>query len=670
MATKAAGIVRGKQDRRYGGVFLLTVALVFSWASISEAQTYLCPPAPEGVYGLPGPPKFADTPDSFSSQLDDPRWNGAWREDFINSSSTDAGVRILNDGSNLFMSLQATVDPDSTGPHAGSDAIYLGFATYDSVNGKNGLVGVIVQITFMSAPPTSGLTNDPNLVVTSNWWKTTDGGATWPKSVPQGWASPTNVHDWTGPGTANGAAWAFNAKISLADLGTALGLSGALTGPFLMWYEIDVATSATTVPYAWPAGTAIEFDTTTAPCSPASKCALEPLNTWGVVYPSVAANCPTGISIDPMSIGVANGESGGIPGTVVHYGIGNPSNDFIADMVDTGGNAIQTGSVKGEFRIADWGSQIGVNGTWKSVVTTGNPPVAAVGTNGTSGSQVSLPCDNQPPAAGVNSCYQLPLGAPSDQCLLVELSQNGGAADVKFVHDSARRNMDFVNASTFERSATLSIAGLPPLAGSAGTRDIYVYVRTLHMPSVTDGNHQAPIPPPVPPVVKVGERNRAAAVNQGPPRYRMTTYERIASVTPTYEVHVYHDTGRTRVENGHTLHVLEPQGAFGYFVQHAGDLSGWKHALTGEGFVLEEIGPNFYRAKVPDNGSLRVHTTIRSCQRHLFGLINLCGHSLAGCGGCQCTVGNTGVPSGAAVFALATLMILYRRRRGPRGGSR
>ena len=114
---------------------------------------------------------------------------------------------------------------------------------------------------------------------------------------------------------------------------------------------------------------------------------------------------------------------------------------------------------------------------------------------------------------------------------------------------------------------------------------------------------------------------------------------------------------------GQTRRVLEPQAPFGYFVEHAGDLSGWKHALVGEGFVLEEISPNFYHAKVPDNGSVRVRTTIESCQKHLFGIINTCGDAPAGCGGCQCSLGEHGPAHGGANLIAAAAAIVLRRRR-------
>jgi hypothetical protein len=653
--------------RRSGVVWSLavTLALTGAFASRAAAQTYLCPPAPEGVYGLPGGPRFTETPapDSFAPQLDDPRWNGAWREDFSVSSSTEASARILNDGTSLFVSLQATADPD--GAQIGSDAVYLGFS-------QDGTTGVVVKILMDAAPPAGGFTNDSTSVSSATWWKTTNGGSSpWTKQGPQSWATPSNVHLWTGDGTANGAAWAFNAKLSLADLGTALGLGGPLGGQFLMWYQIDIETASTTAHYAWPAGATIEFNTTTAPCTSASVCAVMTVGSFGVVNPTSTANCPTGISIDPMSIGTTPVTSG-VPDTTVHFGSGHPANNFVAELTNTDTlNPPTASSVQGRFRIADWGSQIGVGGSWTDVATVGTSSTAAHGTNGASPSEVLLNCINPPFNATNNSCYQLPAGAPSDQCLLVELSQNNGSG-MRFVHDSARRNMDFVSASTFERSAEISLKGLAPLPGSPGTRDVYIYVRTLHLPAVTDGNHQAPVPPPVPPVVKGADgRNRgaaagagaAAAGNQGAPRYRMNTYERIASVTPTYEVHVYHDTGRTETAGGQTRHVLEPQAPFGYFVQHAGNLSGWKHALVGEGFVLDEIAPNFYHAKIPDNGSVRVRTTIKSCQKRLFGLVNSCGDSLAGCGGCQCSLGDTDIPAFTPIFVLAAAAVMFGRRR-------
>jgi hypothetical protein len=228
--------------------------------------------------------------------------------------------------------------------------------------------------------------------------------------------------------------------------------------------------------------------------------------------------------------------------------------------------------------------------------------------------------------------------------------------------------MDFVNASSFERSAEISVRELPPIPSGGGNRDVYLYVKTLNMPDSVDGWKPPEIPPPVPvpppsqpdagadggiiierPVPRARETNE-------PPRYRQTTYDRVASVYPTYEVHVYHDTGRTRTEEGHTYKVLEPQAPFGYFVNHQGSLVGWKHALTGEGFVLEEISPNFYHAKIPDNGSIKVHTKIGTCEKYLFGLIRCC-----------CNIGARSEGASGGIFGgAALLLVAFARRRRDR----
>jgi len=624
----------------------LGLALLF-FQKPAKAQTYLCPPPPEGVYGLPGGPKFAESPapDTFASQLDDPRWNGSWREDFATGSSTEVGVRVLKEGNFLFLSLEAKADPN--GAAINSDAIYLGFS-------RDGTTAEMVKVTMTAAPP---LTNAIQ-VSTINWWKTTDAGATpWPKQGgPLPWASTATIHDWSGTGTGNGSAWAFNTKIDLAAVGSHLDGGGPLTTNFYMWFEINVQTAAGPIPYDWPAGTTLGFTGTSAVLSAGSAW-------WANVYPTMASNCPTGISIDPMHIGVTPISGTGIPSTTVHYGTGHAPNDFVAVM-DNGGSSIANGSVKARFRLANWGSAIGVGGDWHDIIP--SPGGGVPGTRDNVANQITFHCVN-PPDVSDTACYQLPPGAPPDQCLLVELSQANGSG-VKFLHDSARRNMDFVNASSFQRSAEISVRGLPPLPESTGTRDAYIYVRTLNLPEKTDGNKPVVIPDPVPypgddggapgpdrPGVAAPQQPKPSPKDQATPRYRMNTYERVASVMPTYEVHVYHDTGRTRTEDGTTAKVLEPQAPFGYFVSHQGDLDGWKHALTGEGFTLEEISPNFYHAKIPDNGSIKVKTKIGTCERYVFGLFRCC-----------CNIGRAdgGAPHGAlALFGLLAVAIARRRTR-------
>ncbi len=642
------------------------VATLLAAESTSRAQTYVCPPPPEGVYGLPGGPKFAESPlpDSFASQVDDPRWNGSWRNDFATGSSTEAGVRMLKEGTNLFVSFEAKVDPDGASGAGSADEVFLGFSA-------DGMTAQVVKLTMTASPPQTNSTS----IQAATTWKTTNGGTSWVQQLPVAWAGTSNVHLWSGTGAGNGDAWAFNAKLDLTAIGTALG--APVTGSFYMWYEIDIDGPSATVQYSWPAGVVVTADGN-GPLSlsqPITNTTTHAIS-WGNAYPTVATNCPVGIALDPMAIGLTPVTSG-IPSTVAHYGTGHPPNDWVAELTPPAGSTtIPDGSVKARFRIANWGSTIGVGGDWKDMLPSPSPGVPGTQTN--VGSQIDWHCVN-PPDVSAPQCYQLPSGAPTDQCLLVELSQANGSG-IQFLNDSARRNMDFVNASTFERLAEVSIRGLAPLPGSGGTRDVYLYVRSLNMPETANGNPPIQIPPPVPtvppqqdagvPVIGRGVQDAGAPKGgqqgpaldagrgqEGPPRYRMSTYERYASVMPTYEVHVYHDTGRTRTEEGRTLKVLEPQAPFGYFVTHQGDLAGWTHELTGEGFVLEQIAPNFYRAHVPDNGLVKLRTKIVAREPgHVHG------HR------CLCDVvgSDDGSPLAAAAAGLGAAAFLARRRRRAR----
>ena len=58
---------------------------------------------------------------------------------------------------------------------------------------------------------------------------------------------------------------------------------------------------------------------------------------------------------------------------------------------------------------------------------------------------------------------------------------------------------------------------------------------------------------------------------------------------PSYKVHVYHDTGE-KVTIGGRRRVLNPQSSFGYLLNHAGALTGWKHALSSQRITAERVG--------------------------------------------------------------------------------
>jgi opacity protein-like surface antigen len=83
-------------------------------------------------------------------------------------------------------------------------------------------------------------------------------------------------------------------------------------------------------------------------------------------------------------------------------------------------------------------------------------------------------------------------------------------------------------------------------------------------------------------------------------------FDTLDQLYPTYVVHAFHDTGKTTVVNGRTMHVLRPQTSFGYYVHHDGQLEGWDTALQG----AQQIAPDYYRIAVPQGGTETVTTRI------------------------------------------------------------
>ena len=633
--------------------FALFALLMFARAATADN---MCAPALVGVFGLTGPPDFANQPEvvatnndlavpaGFGQQLDDPRWNGSWRQDFAGGGATEAGMRALQDGNVLYLSFLVYTDPTAT-LTAGGDKVFVGFS--------DGTKADLAQIVITAGEP---LRNSPS-ISGSTWFKTINGGTIWTIGAgPLGWVETGKIRAWSGDGThawgpaggpgtgVTGVRWAINMRIDLALVGAHLGLGGALPRPFKFFSEISIATPSGPATYDWPLGTALDLSTGVPTFL---------ITNWGNATADLTTCSGTSVTWDHIGTMPI---SSGIPSTTVYYPPKTNPNDFVAVLTDT---IPISHTVQARFRLANWGSQIGVGGDWRDILppSGGNPGTVLNGTPNPN-DQIVWHCVNT--GAG-DPCPTLASGQPKDQCLLVELSQAPAAVGVTFKQDSARRNMDFVNASKFERSAEISIKGLAPLPGSGGQRDVYLYVKAANMPKdVTaappggSAAGQTDQGRPGATAMVAGQDGRSDKQPKLPP----TTYERLSTSYPTYEVHVYHTTGKTRQEGGKTVTVLEPQVPFGYFVQHQGDLAGWEHSLVGEGVTLELVAPNFYHVKVPDNGAVNVHTKIVACQNHFFGLFRCC-----------CSLGRAqrgGADGWFAAFGLGLLfaMRVRRRRRG------
>ncbi len=660
-------VLRGTGSMR---TFLALSILLCAATRVARADN-MCAPNPVGVFGLTGAPDFWEQPEvtagnpdlavpaGFGQELDDPRWNTSWHYDFASGGMTEAGMRAVEDdtGHFLYLSFLVYADPDGAST---ADAIYLGLGD------STGTHADLAKISMTATDPFPALRNSPQAHAAA-WWGTANGGTTWQANqngagmsctgTPTGpgplcWIEANMVRVWTGAGTYAvagsaagtdnvGYAWAVNARIDLIKVGFHLGLGGALPRPYRIFSEVSVAvTAGMPIPYDWPSASPLSFDGTGLPVSPVSG--------WGRAN-SDMTTC-AGIAVTETSIGLTPVPTVGtmkIPATTISYGPTNPANTFVAILSGSGGATVPPiGTVKARFRMANWGSQVpGVGGTWNDILP--SPFFSAPnGTSPNGADTISWSCGGTSGIAcpAFNAATQT-----ADQCLLVEISKASSQPET-FVQDSARRNMDFVHASMFERSAQISVAGLAPLAGSGGTRDVYLYVKTLNLSDSSTNS-----PPPSAQAVQT--RGLANSVEKGgPPTTARTSYEQLALLLPTYEVHVYHDTGKTRPVGGGQAKVLEPQTPFGYLVQHQGSVAGWMTSLSGVGVTLEPIAPNFYRVKVPDNGFVTVHTSISTCGR-ILGIIRCCCDIVGSPGGTP--VALTAI--GALVFLL---LARSRRRRG------
>jgi hypothetical protein len=400
-----------------------------------------------------------------------------------------------------------------------------------------------------------------------------------------------------------------------------------------------------------------------------SAAGLAPINPGAWENVVLGAACPSGISIDSSSIGTTN-----TPSWVIST---NNDNTFFANP-DYGGTALLANRVRAAFRLANWGSSISAGGDWTTFGEGMNVATSA-------GGGIQHTCTQ---AAGPNQCPQQ--GTNMDhQCMLVELSGTG-ATPLNFARDSAWRNMEFATTSELRERARISIAGLPPTAD--GFRDVYIYVKTRNMPGPSTKPIQLPLREMTrtarlvnhnPNIVRGrdpkgesedAEDGRAAeapaalaaatAPSEAPAL--QNSYEQLAATWPTYEVHVYHDTGEVLGAGDASQRRLRPQAPFGYYLAHNGPLYGFVHSLHGaNGIVLEELAPSFYRVSIADGQAIEVENRITSLEQPKGESKHT--HKIVVKPGCYCRA--AGAPSGGAtgyraLFALAPLLLLAWRRRG------
>ena len=439
--------------------------------------------------------------------------------------------------------------------------------------------------------------------------------------------------DVTSPTRQISAVWAFQVAIKLGAAwggpGLATQLNLPLAGDFNVWFEVQIAMGLAKVPFQWP--TAAPSTVSGIDIFPAGLTEAQMMN-----MSTGAVGCTTEVKLDWGNIGTraAPGGMARADQNTIKLDLGKPyppnnkpydenytpdvlnaehQNTFFAKPTFPGGfSQPQRESVRSTFSIANWGSQFSdpSPASWRPIP--GGTDVQYLDANTESrtvwpkaGEDVTVGNPGSfltPLVRNINKYLNaypgpFPAGAQNPhQCMLVEISSTD--PNVVFTTSSIYTNMNVANASTFRRLAEISVVGAPPI--DTKPRDVYLYVQKFNMPPVVTGKE----PPPGVIGVAFNRDNFSLASTQSRPR----EVEDIAGFIPTCTYHAYIDTGKKyKQEDGVEIPILRPQTAFGYFVQHEGDLYGWETRLNG----AEKIAENLYVVRVPNNGSVQVETVIQ-----------------------------------------------------------
>ncbi|WP_157622800.1 hypothetical protein [Solimonas soli] len=614
-------------------------ALIASGAAQADAQ---CVPQAWGVPALSGAPNFSNAAagePNYWPRLDDPRWQGSLLRGFGSGASQTAVFKMLRTGgadAALYLSWYVKVDP-TLDPNL--DLVRVGFSP-----GAEADVRLFEIVPFTSAAADETAAEPPGYQV-----RDIQGGA-WTNVTAPAWLKP-NTRVWLDKANQQ---WAINMRVPInADPAQGLNLPAA----FKLAFELEVADSVGGNFVFYRFDNAVPLDDLNVAPNYASW------TDFNIALSPGSPGCVKGISVAVNDVGTTNPQPNEINLTSANTFFALPQNDS--------GAAVAAGAISGTFRIANWGSQPDwndvtdpLNSLWKQI---NSAPVSNAGliANGSKAVYSAIPANNTALSfpwtltaaekcefTGGGACPNPAPTRRTHQCMLVELS----GAGLSFNPSSVYRNMDFVEASTFEREAEISVAGIAP--GGEPQRDVYLYVQKLQMPKSvkepqaplalvdykkvdeilqhggdgegeggesghgnsnlsSDGGPRQPLG-----VAHVASDKAPGAVASPtePKPGRSDTpsdetrphppldgnFEVLNQQFPTYVVHAFRDSGKTVTIGGQVRHVLVPQSSFGYYVHHDGALTGWDTTLQN----ATEIAPNYYKLSVPEGGSKNVVTRI------------------------------------------------------------
>lgn len=586
--------------------------------------TFCFPNAP-GVPGLSGQPPYwlPGGPYPQRTELDDPRWRGAFRRTDANGEVIFRAVYDVESGQkSLYLSWHAPFVPDLDDTN---DQLYVGLLP----NGGSTAMVIRIQAHTSEVAAVAQPVGPIDVFTKSQAAGVWPAGAWSPVPAEPTWIAQ-NTHAWITPSVGTSGAYAVQMRVPISTSGSVTNNAGPNLGDeFDVWFFMVGGSGAGPVELA----ELPDFGTTFL--NLADDEYPNPDNGAGWDHVSTVAGdpaCPTtgGVALSSVDIGTTNTPASKIlfdPDVAVPS---RPVNTFFARPRNYTGSTINTGDLTARFRIANWGSIADPTASWVNIP--GGGSVAS------SSNIPAIPAGAAPPATNpINFNWRLDdadittfiTGATPHKCVLVELNGPG----LVFFNDSVYRNMNFVDASVFKQEAEINIRGLGPAPGGGAHRDVYLAIEKHQMPSKISPDEQPPDTVPLPPepsfpddgddddiIIDVaGRGGRSREEPRNVPVEKaislakdgQLTEDVIQSFMPTYRVHVYHDTGG-RIGG---RPVLRPQTYFGYFVEHDGPLTGWRDQLQAPASAqLEEISENFYKIVVPNDGTAKITTVIEAVE--------------------------------------------------------
>jgi hypothetical protein len=165
------------------------------------------------------------------------------------------------------------------------------------------------------------------------------------------------------------------------------------------------------------------------------------------------------------------------------------------------------------------------------------------------------------------------------QCMTVDFSTAPGKK-LDILNGSVYRNMTFEGLSSRTLPAEISLVGITKLTKSNADRDVVVRIVTRNMPENTD------LPMFLDSALLNTLKQAVLGIAQifNPLGLSLTQSDLMKVAWPTYEVHVYYETGHKAKNKGKEYKVMAPMNAFGYHFSHSGVFYGYLHGFGGGGF--------------------------------------------------------------------------------------